>query len=1425
MALTPDELRKRIPQWSLESDGQLLQYMNQISKNLEAKCKQTQDNLTRLMLDIDESHLRYANASNSFNGIQQLKYVENRVQDDDESFYSVREEKEEEGEKLPYGEVFHMAVEKSIANMYKSFEKVTVQLDSDSDSDDEEEAAVRNTVLRAVQKYPYISRPLPYIIGSQEWREKWHAGLIDSEEESDTEEKEQYSDSSDSEKNFPSQTNSNHTPSESEGSVWGVHADPRRRAPSFDPSVSGDDALSIHSSSSAIRPVGARTLIKVPVLPGFRPPSLFPDQPPQDDTISVSSRNKVTNLFEESDEEDSTPTHRPTAISATTNAQPSYFRGNQVERRTVNLFSDEPPPSSHEPTPTSSISNHSQKKPVNLFIDSDEDDSFNNNSSSKSSSVYQNEPPELPVPARKGSNLFNDGDNSDVTPKARVGKTGGNLFDQVNNNEADEEDDLFVPAKRSINGGVEDKTKGVRRVTNLFDDEPPEDDFDQIFKPKATDRKIPGAKKVLPPISKQDKEEGIVKKPNPQQRIVEQVPVVAQRIVKEKVNLFDDDNDDANDIFSESVTKKETLAPKKPKINLFDDDDIDEGSLLAEPKLSEDQINANDYTKVKPKETIVSQSSSIRSEILKKSIFDSDSNEDEDDFIFGGKSSVSASVTRKEPEPLPRQVEPVTPLQKRIEVSNDRVPAVNTRIPDDVPNIEKQSVNIQAIQPESNQSSIRSELLKKKSIFDSDSNEDDGDDLLFGAKKIASEVAEKKDTPKFESVQVTTIGSNAKVSNPSDETEKIKDFVEIAEKPPIPDEPPEDDGWASDLKPTYPEVSNDIDYYLTTKRINGPSESSVSTSLVQSNHVEPNTPNDIEVEQQQSSKEDTYDDSKPTTVEPPPDEEMFQSSNQEVNGNIPSPSSLPLETDNDAHKNDSSSNKSALNFNSICLFDDIPPPDDCFEEPRTTLLAVDHTDDGFYTEQPTASNSANANHYLFLDDGDGPPPDDEVDDGKVTSKIQQEPASFKSISAIIVERSKNDSSYEGNREKPKINRLSAKVNINVNALLPGARRPQPAAAVEKTPDITNSADQVEGSSPKENPRTEPKPQPDSETGSAKLVSLNKGRARIQTKRKPQSRQNRRSNYENSLASGTTEGINDHPTSEETPKEEVRVVVGSEEKTQHVEVIAAHVKVDQLLSNELIQKLSDVKLFENETDTEDKLFSNSITKPSPSVPIPKNLNHPVVAPAFESPKVHQPTSKPPISSAKLFSDEESDDSDLFGKISKPIAVRNPTASKPKQNIQPVKPVTASVSIKKQSIFGDSDDDDDLFSKPQSIAKPPAKPIARLSNSEPPKPVKKSIFESDGDSDDDDIFGGSKKGAVGFSNRAPTKKDPKMSKPAPPPSSKSLFGEDDDDDDDLFSSKSKSASKPTSSQPVVTTKKPERTTSVKAAVDDPLADLLK
>ncbi|XP_039433971.1 WASH complex subunit 2 isoform X2 [Culex pipiens pallens] len=1161
MALPPDELRKRIPQWSLESDGQLLQYMVQISKNLEQKCKQTQDNLGTLLLQLDETHIRFANASNTFNGVQQVKFVENRVKDDDESFYSVREEVEEPGERLPHADVFQMAVEQSITNMYKCFEKVTVELGSDSDSEDEDEeaAAVRNTVLRAVQKYPYIRRPLPHIIGSREWREKWHAGLIDSEEEEDGDDgKEQYSDSSEDTDDtgmFASQATSNHTPSESEGSVWGVHADPRRkRAPSVDPSVSGDDTMSVHSATSSVRRP-QMPQAKVPVLPAaaaaFRPPSLFPEQPPPDDTYSVSSRTKVANLFEESDEEESTPTHQPVVPPVS-----SFFRGNaqqqqqQQARKTVNLFEDEPPPADSDVTPSTSQPG-AAKKPVNLFIESDDDggndDSFNNN--------------------------FN---RSEPKPKK--------LDDALNNN--DDEDDLFVPVKQSVNGAT-------RRIANLFDDEPPLDDFDEIFKPKGERKKpVAGGKLVLPPIGIKSTP---VASPVKKEVLVAAKPSIEVSTPKKGVNLFDEEDDE------EMFKPTASTTPFKPKVNLFDDED-----------------------------------------------------------------------------------------------SGDEVPPV----------VVSSSSSKPASQP-----SIRAEILKKKSIFDSDSDEEDDEEALFGS--VVEKAKEPEPLPRTVEPPVMEVAPS-KIETP------VVEVSPVREKPPIPDEPPEEEEpWDVPPDDEFPHVSNDIDYFLTTNTISGGAEKKLEEPL----KVE--EPPQIE-----------------TVAEPP------------ANLSVPEP-------------------KSALSFNSIGLFDDVPPPDDDeFDEVRPSQqqpsAGGDPAED-IFGSRPNSGNAAAAkpNHrYLFMDD-DGPPPDDrdEVDERK---QEPTPPVSTK-ISAIIGEmRQKGE--VEEVREKPKINRLSAKVNINVNALLPGARRPATAPAMPDEPEV---------------PEVKP-PQAEPELGTGKLTQLNKGRAKIQTKRKPPSRQTRRANYESSLEQ-------DVP-AEESSKE-TRVVVGSEVKPQHVEVIAAHIQIpNQLLASELTRKLAQPKLFEDE-DLEE-------SKPLPAALEPKK---PAVAVAT------------PKASSKLFSDDETDDDDLFGKLAKTAPTNPPPPKQVAQIPAPPKPTPSTVPPK-QSIFDESDDDDDLFSKskPAVARVAPAATSTQPSKPKPPSEKKvKSIFSSDEDSDD--IFGSSKKKAL-----PPPKAVEKKT------ATKSLFGTsdgDDDDEDDLFGTKSKAAPKPTSSQP----KKPDKPTIVAAASapapDDPLADLLR
>lgn len=77
-------------------------------------------------------------------------------------------------------------------------------------------------------KDPYCNRPLPHLIGSKDWQEKWHIGLIDSDadEGSDNEPIDEMSSSQSS--SSPSMASlHSHVPvsmSESENSVWGIDA-------------------------------------------------------------------------------------------------------------------------------------------------------------------------------------------------------------------------------------------------------------------------------------------------------------------------------------------------------------------------------------------------------------------------------------------------------------------------------------------------------------------------------------------------------------------------------------------------------------------------------------------------------------------------------------------------------------------------------------------------------------------------------------------------------------------------------------------------------------------------------------------------------------------------------------------------------------------------------------------------------------------------------------------------------------------------------------------------------------------------------------------------------------------------------------------------------------------------------------------------
>ncbi|XP_035916399.1 WASH complex subunit 2 [Anopheles stephensi] len=791
MALTPDEFRKRAPNWSLESDGQLLQYMVSIAKNVESLAAQTRDNLNDLMLTVKQSELKLANATNQFSAVEQVKFVENRVEEDDESFYGLRRRRQQvdeprtdtaqkQGDERTLDDLIQLAVERSAEGMYRTYEKYPLPL-SDS-SDDEYPPSVRGTVMHLP---PSVLRSLPHVIGSKEWQNSWHVGLDPYENEYDSDRKEEYSESpseTDDGGMFPSQPNSKqHTPSESESSIWGVEG--RKRAPSLDPSITGDDGSSVYSFASSSKmprsllPAVAGRGIPADVSARLKPPSLFPEEPPEEKAVrSKGDRG----LFDDSPEEDEPPTMptptpqpRQTAPANDTKHQ-TFFKGNaqQPARKIVNLFDDEPP---EEPLPDATAVPE-QRKTINLFIESDEDEDV-----VRENNVRNNNPDRTTVKNRAGP--------AGVTNPGQMTK----LVDELNNNFRKQQPDQAAPdGSRTVPAARPPVVSNNLRPapkTNLFDDEPPVDEFDQLFQAAYPSERpaqpvrsaLPSREKVAVNLFAEDDEDdydGIVVGSNetkthksPLQGAAQNspgrltLPKPADRLpaVKKK-SIFDDSESDEHDVneaallgsSAKAVPSADPTIPKaapKVKKSIFSDsseaDDDDDEALFGKssnilksklealkrsgPASKTDGSNApgsgkslfdadsDDDVLKPPVASLLLQKA--KTSAAKVSLFDDEPPSDDDDTLFGK----NATQTR------------VEDTEKRTEATAEQQSTSNGQL---VPS--KQSPEPEKSQPVVKEAptaaatgSIRSMILKK-SIFNSDS-ESDEDDAMFGTTQRVAE--------------------------------------------------------------------------------------------------------------------------------------------------------------------------------------------------------------------------------------------------------------------------------------------------------------------------------------------------------------------------------------------------------------------------------------------------------------------------------------------------------------------------------------------------------------------------------------------------------------------------------------------------------------------------------------------------------------
>ncbi|XP_023940726.2 WASH complex subunit 2 [Bicyclus anynana] len=173
-----ESLRKAAPHWTLDGDKRLLSMLQKLHEKIMTKCEEANVKLDAMVDALDNASIDLQNVNNKFTALSNNQFVESRVYDDDvdvtPNVNAAKpdppiEEAESEVTKLKH----------SLQKLEQMHEPVHIL---DSDSSDEEDSG--RIILKPKQIYSH--RPLPYIIGTQAWRSKWHAGLIHEESDSDS---------------------------------------------------------------------------------------------------------------------------------------------------------------------------------------------------------------------------------------------------------------------------------------------------------------------------------------------------------------------------------------------------------------------------------------------------------------------------------------------------------------------------------------------------------------------------------------------------------------------------------------------------------------------------------------------------------------------------------------------------------------------------------------------------------------------------------------------------------------------------------------------------------------------------------------------------------------------------------------------------------------------------------------------------------------------------------------------------------------------------------------------------------------------------------------------------------------------------------------------------------------------------------------
>ncbi|XP_054839988.1 WASH complex subunit 2-like [Eublepharis macularius] len=178
-----EEVRAGSQAWSLAADAGLLRFLQEFSQQTISRTHEIKKQVDGLVQETKNTDCRLHNVFNGFLMLSNTQFIENRVYDEEVEESTPRTEvgdKPEQGKTREQKEAdlipqIQEAVNYGLRVLDSAFE----QLDIKAGNSDSEEETNEKVELILEPKDLYIDRPLPYLIGSQHFMEQDDVGLGD----------------------------------------------------------------------------------------------------------------------------------------------------------------------------------------------------------------------------------------------------------------------------------------------------------------------------------------------------------------------------------------------------------------------------------------------------------------------------------------------------------------------------------------------------------------------------------------------------------------------------------------------------------------------------------------------------------------------------------------------------------------------------------------------------------------------------------------------------------------------------------------------------------------------------------------------------------------------------------------------------------------------------------------------------------------------------------------------------------------------------------------------------------------------------------------------------------------------------------------------------------------------------------------------